>query len=202
MMGIGVSNQMRLSCLWSEHPGPRPKTDHISHRFSSSSCTRIDLAIVSILFMVGSLSVPLWGSLGYLLWNYTAYHWLYTAEKFIKQSQIIKDDSCLCGKIQNVENNKYWNQHPLSLHPIIPLFGAAKKANGLFFGGVIGEYSKVAYSIPYLQHYVLDSYPQEVLGKKSVYALDSRFRGNDESPQWPVILVPHQVRDRLLRGSR
>jgi hypothetical protein len=40
------------------------------------------------------------------------------------------------------------------------------------------------------------------IGKKSVYALDSRFRGNDESPQWPVIPVPHQVRDRLLRGSR
>jgi hypothetical protein len=59
--------------------------------------------------------------------DYTAYYPLYNAESLILISQIARDDSYLSGNTNNIENDKYGNQHPLSLHPIIPSSGAAKK---------------------------------------------------------------------------
>ena len=68
--------------------------------------------------------------------DYMEYYPLYNVRSLISVSSIPKYDSYLSGNTHDIENEKYGNLHLLSLHPIITSSGAAKKANGLFFGGI------------------------------------------------------------------
>jgi hypothetical protein len=55
------------------------------------------------------------------------------------QPYIANDSRYLSHGSHDIENEKYGNRHPLSLHPIILPAGAAKKGNGFFLIGIIGE---------------------------------------------------------------
>jgi hypothetical protein len=63
--------------------------------------------------------------------TYTAYYPHYNAETFFTQPYNAKDYRYLSHGSHDIENKKYGNQHPLSLHPIIPSSGAAKKGQRL-----------------------------------------------------------------------